>query len=98
MREDVKRPSRKQLAVQTLGTSRAIRIIVYDDEAREFVESEVSEFGELRRERGIDNIYWLAIDEAYDQIEVEAYITTYPERKEKMKRDRDRKEREARSS
>ena len=74
------RPRRKQLEVQTLGTSRVIRIIVFDEDARQWVEGEAREFGELRKERGIENAYWLSIDEAYDQIEVEAYIASYPER------------------
>jgi hypothetical protein len=74
------KPRRKQLVLQTLGTARIVRIIVYDDEARKWVEGEASEFGVLRKERGVDNIYWLAIDEAYDQIEVEAFISAWPER------------------
>jgi hypothetical protein len=74
------KPRRKQLVVQTLGTSRVIRLVVFDDEARQFVEGEVREFGELRRERGVEHIYQLYIDEAYDQIAVEAYISTWPER------------------
>ncbi|HWQ16124.1 MAG TPA: hypothetical protein VNL77_25210 [Roseiflexaceae bacterium] len=75
-----KRPRRKQLVLQTLGTARVVRIVVYDDEARRWVESEASEYGVLRKERGVDNVYWLAIDQAYDQIEVEAYISSWPER------------------
>jgi hypothetical protein len=74
------KPRRKQLVMQTLGTSRVVRIIVYDDDARQFVEGEVREFGELRKERGLENAYQLYIDEAYDQISVEAYINTWPDR------------------
>lgn len=70
------RPQPKQLVVQTLGTSRAIRLIVYDDEAREFVETQASEFGALLQDRYMKNIYLLEISDAYDQIEVEAYISS----------------------
>jgi hypothetical protein len=74
------KPRRKQLVLQTLGNSPMVRIVVFDDDARRFVEGEVREFGELRKERGVDNVYVLYIDEAYDQISVEAYIRTWPER------------------
>lgn len=78
------KPRRKQLVLQTLGPNRVVRIIVFDDEARQFVEGELREFGELRKERGVEDIYQLYIDEAYDRSEVEAYISTWPERKEKQ--------------
>ena len=81
-----RRPRRRRLIVQTLGTSRLVRIIVFDDEAREFVRTQVSEYGDLHRERGVENVYILAIDEAYDQIEVEAYIANYPEREAERQR------------
>jgi hypothetical protein len=74
------KPRRKQLVLQTLGNSPMVRIVVFDDDARRFVEGEVREFGELRKERGLDNVYVLYINEAYDQVSVEAYIRTWPDR------------------
>jgi hypothetical protein len=70
------RPQPKRLVVQTLGTSRAIRLTVYDDEAREFVERDAAEFGALLQDRYVNNVYLLEISDAYDQIEVEAYIAS----------------------
>lgn len=72
-----RKPRRKRLVVQTLGTLRAIRLIVYDEEAREFVEKEASRYGELLRDRHAPNEYVLEISDAYDQHEVEAYIASY---------------------